>query len=234
VTKVVRWEFTHKETAMTRREPSKNTDAAPDRHVALEQYRARAQQYDTELLPFEPLRTEAIERLQLQAGEVVIDVGCGTGLSFAPLLERLGPKGHIVAIEQCPEMMARARERLATLSGQTVTLVQAPVEDAQWKGRADAALFHFTHDILRRPAALDNVLRHLTPGARVVATGLQWAAPWAWPVNLFVMGAAAYSVSSLSGLDKPWSELAARLDRFEVHPTWMGSVFMGTGLYRGA
>ncbi|MCU0926771.1 MAG: class I SAM-dependent methyltransferase [Hydrogenophaga sp.] len=213
---------------------SKDPGAAPDRHLALEQYRARADRYDSELLPFEPLRREAIERLQLQAGEVVVDVGCGTGLSFAPLLERLGAQGRIVAIEQCPEMMARARERLATLRGHHVTLVQAPVEDAHWKGRADAALLHFTHDILRSPAALDNLLLHLKPGARVVATGLQWAAPWAWPVNLFVMGAAAYSVSSLEGLDKPWSELAARLDAFEVHPTWMGSVFVGTGLYRGA
>lgn len=219
---------------MTRLAPSKNSDAVPDRRVALEQYRARAERYDSELLPFEPLRTAAIERLQLQAGEVVVDVGCGTGLSFAPLLERLGPQGRIVAIEQCPEMMGRARERLAQLGAHAFTLVQAPVEDADWKGRADAALFHFTHDILRNPAALDNVLRHLKPGARVVATGLQWAAPWAWPVNLFVMGAAAYSVSSLEGLEQPWSELAARLDRFEVHPTWMGSVFMGTGLYRAA
>ncbi len=214
--------------------PRQGSDPAPARRVALEQYRARAEHYDNELRPFEPLRTEAIERLQLQAGEAVIDVGCGTGLRFAPLLERLGAQGRIVAIEQCPEMMARARERLATLSPHTVTLVQAPVEDARWKGRADAALFHFTHDILLRPAALDQVLRHLKPGARVVATGLQWAAPWAWPVNLFVMGAAAYSVSSLEGLAKPWRELASRLTNFEVHPTWMGSVFMGTGVYRAA
>lgn len=207
--------------------PFTTPPTAPDRHVALEQYRARARLYDHELLPFEPLRREAIARLRLQAGEVVLDVGCGTGLSFAPLLERLGPQGRIVAIEQCPEMMARARERVL---GDAVTLVQAPVEEAHWPGQADAALFHFTHDILRRPTALDNVLRHLKPGARVVATGLQWAPPWAWPVNLFVLGAATYSVSSLDGLAQPWSELAARLQGFEVHPTWMGSVFVASGV----
>ena len=182
---------------MIRRGTFQDPDAAPDRRVALEQYRARARLYDGELLPFEPLRCEAIERLHLQSGEVVIDVGCGTGLSFAPLLERLGPQGRIIAIEQCPEMMAQARQRAATCGRHAVTLVQAPVEDAHWQGQADAALFHFTHDILRRPSAVDNVLAHLKPGARVVATGLQWAPPWAWPVNLFVMGAASYSVSSL-------------------------------------
>jgi SAM-dependent methyltransferase len=218
---------------MTRNGPVTAPEATPDRRTALAQYRARAQQYDSELQPFEPLRQEAIERLHLKPGEIVLDVGCGTGLSFAPLLEQLGPQGHIVAIEQCPEMMARARERVAGQAGHPVTLVQAPVEEARWHGQADAALFHFTHDILRRPAALDNVLTHLKPGARVVATGLQWAAPWAWPVNLFVLGAAAYSVSSLDGLAQPWSNLATRLQDFEVHPTWMGSIFIATGTWPG-
>jgi len=60
------------------------------------------------------------------------------------------------------------------------------------------SLLHFTHDVLRRPQALDHVLAHLRPGARIVATGLQWAPGWALPVNLFVWGAAWRSVSSLA------------------------------------
>lgn len=217
----------------TREPPSVSGPATAARQAALEQYRARANRYDSELQPFEPLRREAIEHLQLQPGEVVLDVGCGTGLSFEPLLERLGPSGRVVGIEQCPEMMARARDRIHTHHWRQVTLVQAPAEEARWRGKADAALFHFTHDILRRPTALDNVLGHLAPGARVAATGLQWTAPWAWPVNLFVHGAALYSVSSIDGLAQPWSELATRLEGFEVHPTWMGGIFVATGRWPG-
>ena len=209
-----------------------STASAEARRQALQQYRVRAEHYDSELAPFEPLRREAIERLDLQPGQTVLDVGCGTGLSFAPLLERLGPHGHIVGIEQCPEMLARARSRVLNQHRRQVTLLQAPVEEATWPGQADAALLHFTHDILRRPAALDNVLAHLAPGARVVATGLQWAAPWAWPVNLFVLGAALYSVSSMEGLAQPWSELARRLGALDVQPTWMGGVFMATGTWQ--
>lgn len=213
--------------------PSAARRLSAARRQALQQYRARADRYDSELEPFEPLRREAIQRLDLRPGETVLDVGCGTGLSFGPLLDRLGPRGHIVGIEQCPEMMAQARLRFPDRRAHQLRLVQAPVEEAQWPGLAHAALFHFTHDILRSPRALDNVLAHLAPGARVVATGLQWAAPWVWPVNLFVLGAALYSVSSLDGLAQPWSELAPRLECFEVHPTWMGGIFMATGVWPG-
>ena len=214
-------------------EPTTRQPASPARQQALQQYRTRAKHYDSELAPFEPLRREAIGRLNLRPGQTVLDVGCGTGLSFEPLLDRLGPRGHVVGIEQCPEMMARAQQRLHDRRARQVRLVQAPVEEAQWSGQADAALLHFTHDILRRPAALDVVLSHLAPGARVVATGLQWAAPWVWPVNLFVLGAALYSVSSLNGLAQPWSDLARRLDNFEMHPTWLGSIFIASGTWKG-
>jgi ubiquinone/menaquinone biosynthesis C-methylase UbiE len=138
------------------------------RTAALEQYSRRAAHYDAELAWFEPLRAEAVALLQLRPGHRVLDVGCGTGLSFELLERELGPGGAIVGIEQSPEMLALARERIAQNGWRNVTLLCAPAQEARVNGRMDAAMFHFTHDVLRDPAALDNVLRHLRPGARVV------------------------------------------------------------------
>lgn len=205
----------------------------PDRGFALEQYRLRAGVYDNELAMFEPLRREAVAGLRLSPGATVLDVGCGTGLSFPLLAEAVGPRGRIVGIEQCPEMLVKARERLASVGPCEVSLINAPVESARWAGQADAVLFHFTHDVLRRPEAIANVLQHLKPGARVVATGLQWADPWAWPVNLFVWGAALRSVSTLDGLIQPWSDLAAHVPGLDVRSTWMGGIYIATGTWPG-
>jgi len=207
---------------------------APNRFAALEQYRRRARFYDLELALIEPVRRRAVERLGLKRGDTVLDVGCGTGLSFELLEQRIGrDAGKIIGIEQSSDMIEQARGRAEGNHFENVTLIASPVEDAEIPGLADAALFHFTHDILRTPAAVANVIRHLKPGARIVASGLKWARPWASPMNLMVLQAALVSVTSLEGLAEPWSNLArwARIDALE---TMLGrGVFIATATVGG-
>ena len=163
----------------------------------------------------------------------MLDVGCGTGLSFELLHDRIGKAGRIVGVEQCPEMMAKARERVEHSHWRNVELVCAPATAAKFDARADAALFHFTHDILREDAAIANILKHLKAGARVVASGLQWAPPWAWPTNGFVLLAAMRSVTSFEGLSKPWSKLGKHLANVEVQTALMGGIYVASGVYQG-
>ncbi len=190
----------------------------PNRDAALKQYRRRAKFYDLELALIEPVRRRAVERLGLKGGEIVLDVGCGTGLSFELLHPRIGREGKIIGIEQSGDMLDQARARADRNQFQNITLINAPVEEAEIGVLADAALFHFTHDILRTPAAVANVIRHLKPGARIVASGLKWARPWVLPTNLMVLQAALVSVTSLEGLAQPWSNLArwARIDDVQM------------------
>ncbi|NKE65625.1 methyltransferase domain-containing protein [Ramlibacter sp. RBP-2] len=208
------------------------TRRRPDPAAALAQYRRRAACYDFELAPFEPVRLQAVAALHLQRGATVLDVGCGTGLSFPLLHGRIGAGGHIVGIDQSPAMLARARQRVREHGWGQVQLVCAPAAAARLAGGADAALFHLVHDVLRDDAALVNVLRHLKPGAQVVATGLHWAPPWLWPANAFVLLAALYSATSLEGLARPWDKLAARLDEVAVREVLGGAMFIASGSCR--
>jgi demethylmenaquinone methyltransferase/2-methoxy-6-polyprenyl-1,4-benzoquinol methylase len=196
---------------------------------ALAQYRQRAPVYDLELAAFEPIRRRAIACLAPAPGATVLDVGCGTGLSLGPLQAAVGPQGQVLGIEPCPQMLAQARQRVRRQGWPNVHLRQASAQSARLVGQADGALFFFTHDVLRSASALRHVLRHLKPGARVVAVGLQWAPPWALFTNFLVLGAALYSVSALEGLDKPWSLLAPALNDFTLTPLLGGGAFLASG-----
>jgi ubiquinone/menaquinone biosynthesis C-methylase UbiE len=202
---------------------------SPDREAALAMYRQRAGVYDLELALFEPIRRQAVALLGLKRGSVVLDVACGTGLSFSLLEQAIGPRGRIVGIEQSPEMIASARERCQEHHWKNVTLIDAPAETAALAVRADAALFHFTHDVLQQPAAVANIVRHLRPGARVVACGLKWAGPWTWPANLFVLPAALHSVTTLTGLRRPWQPLEPWLEDLDVRSMMLGAVYLASG-----
>lgn len=205
---------------------------APERWRALRQYSRRAPIYDAQLFFAEPIRFFAVARLDLFPGDEVLDVGCGTGLSLPMLERRLGARGRIIAIEQSPDMIARAEQRASRAGWRNVTFLQAPVEQASIPGEADAALFNFTHDILRNEAALENVFAHLRPGARVVATGLKWAPPWALARNAMVLIAALNSVTTLDGLDEPWSLLARFVRPMRVETLPAGAIFLASGRAR--
>lgn len=57
-----------------------------------------------------------IDALELQEGEHVVHIGCGTGYYTAIIAEVVGPKGHVTAIEIDPELASRARSNLSYLS----------------------------------------------------------------------------------------------------------------------
>src|SRR3990172_11438457 len=104
----------------------------PSREMALELYRRMASKYDRRgaRWPFAGLRRRAVDLLHLKPGDSVLDVGCGTGLAFPLLEEAIGSQGRIIAIDQSPDMLARARERVRTSGWENVTLIQSPVEEA--------------------------------------------------------------------------------------------------------
>lgn len=197
-------------------------------------YHWRAPVYDLELAAFEPLRRLAIVSLSLQPGQCVLDLGCGTGLSLGLLRDAVGAQGRVIGVEQCPAMAERARAKIQAhgKAWRHIEVLLTPAAQVEWPddlAPADAALFHFTHDVLQSSAALDRSLAALRPGAQVVALGLCWAPPWQWASNAFVLGAALHSMSSLDGLACPWQGLAARLQQHRISRHWMDSIYLLQG-----
>jgi len=206
---------------------------APDQELARRRYDRLAATYDLQLRVLapvlEPVRARAVMLLRLRRGATVLDVGCGTGASLPALVEAVGPAGRVVGVEQSGEMLARCRQRIDAAGWQNVSLLEAPAQEVVIPTEADAALFFFTHDILRSSGALANVLAALGPGGRVVAAGGKSGPWWLAPVNLAVWFAARRYVTTLEGIERPWSLLAPRLVGLEVESRLLGFVYIAGG-----
>jgi demethylmenaquinone methyltransferase/2-methoxy-6-polyprenyl-1,4-benzoquinol methylase len=206
--------------------------SAPDPQLAIARYRAHAPGYDTSAARTMALRRRTVAKLALQPGETVLDVACGTGLSFALLREGVGESGHIVGVELSPDMLALARERCAREGWRSVTLIESAMETAEIPGPIDAILFNFTHDVLRSPPALARILAAARPGARVAVAGMKLAPWWLAPANLIVRAQARPYMTTFEGLRRPWDLLERHLASFARESVLYGTGYIGWGTVR--
>ena len=206
--------------------------SAPDPQLAIARYRAHAPGYDASAVRTMPLRRRTVAKLELRPGEAVLDVACGTGLSFPLLREGVGETGRVVGVELSPDMLALARERCVREGWRNVTLIESAMETADLQGPVDAILFNFTHDVLRSPAALERILAAARPGTRVAVAGMKLAPWWLAPLNAVVRAQARPYMTTFEGLARPWDLLEAYLEGFERETVLFGTGYIGWGEVR--
>jgi SAM-dependent methyltransferase len=205
----------------------------PDRDRALARYGAMAPSYELRTASGNQWRKELVAALAARPGEVVLDVGCGTGRNFEQIQQWIGPSGRLIGIEQSPEMLAQARARVLQNGWTNVELVCAGAEDAVITVTADAALLCAVHDVMRSPAALANVLRHVREGGRVIAGGPKWTG-WrrrgAVSLNLSTWRLNRECVTTFEGFQRPWSHLAELVPELRVEEVYFGAGYIACGV----
>lgn len=112
----------------------------------------------------------AIETLELNPSDRVLEVGCGHGVAVSLVCEQLGPRGRIRAIDRSPKMIAaaRRRNRLHVESGRAV-LEAVALEDADFGDQRFDKIFAFNVAPfwLEPNEALQVVRAHLAPRGAV-------------------------------------------------------------------
>ena len=200
----------------------------PDPAAARSAYSRLAAAYDDRLSlrVVRGIQLRAVERLCLRPGDRVLDVACGTGVNFSAIQAKIGPEGRILGVDLSEEMLAVADRRVREHGWSNVDLIESAVEVAELPAGLDAALFSFTHDVVRSAPAVTRVIKSLHAGAAVAACGVKWAPRWNLPVNAAVGLATRRYITTFEGLGEPWSELAARLVDARVDEAWLGAIYV--------
>jgi ubiquinone/menaquinone biosynthesis C-methylase UbiE len=142
----------------------------------------------------------------------------------------VGPSGRVIGVEQSPDMARIAQQRVDGMALVNVRQIIAPVEEAVLDEPVDALFFHYTHDVLRTPAALDRLFGVARPGARVVVVGFKLPTGWRAIFNPWFRHRAKGYLSTFEGAHAPWSDLVRYVPDLKIErERFLGSGYVATG-----
>jgi ubiquinone/menaquinone biosynthesis C-methylase UbiE len=117
------------------------------------------------------LRESFADDLGLQAGDRVLDVGCGTGRLAITFAGRVAPSGSVAGIDPAPEMIkratSRARKHQVPVAFQVAFAQRLPFPNATFDAVAcTLALHHVAED--DQQSAVQEMHRVLKPDGRLL------------------------------------------------------------------
>ena len=153
-------------------------------------YRRRADWYDLSANAYyligvreSAYRRRAVQALQLHPGDTVVEIGCGTGLNFDLLQERIGPRGQIVGVDLTPEMLSKAGERVKRRGWSNVRLIQSDASAFEFPRPVEGVISTFALTLVPDyDRVIEHAARALGQGRRMVILDFKlpdWPA-WLW------------------------------------------------------
>jgi ubiquinone/menaquinone biosynthesis C-methylase UbiE len=201
-------------------------------------YRKRSRYYDLTanlyyLIGFreQAYRKKSVDALNLSDGDVVVEIGCGTGLNFPLLQKVVGREGKIIGVDLTDEMLKQAQRRVKENGWSNVELV-----------KSDAALYQFPPEI---DGVISTFALTLSPefekviinGCSALKAGKHWVVldlkmPSNWlrhlaPLLIFLTR--PFGVTKDLAVRRPWESMEKYLENVYLRNYYMGFVYIAAG-----
>jgi demethylmenaquinone methyltransferase/2-methoxy-6-polyprenyl-1,4-benzoquinol methylase len=143
-----------------------------DKNSIVTAYRKYADNYDLAVKLYRLLglrigkyRKLTVDSLELSKGDFVVELGCGTGLNFPPVLDAIGPNGKLIGVDITDKMLDQARNRVEENGWKNVELIQSDIADYKFPSKLDGI---FATGAIQYSLQYDNIIQR---GYEALKTG---------------------------------------------------------------
>jgi len=138
----------------------------------------------------------------LQAGETVLDLGCGAGVDTLLIARQVGPAGRVIGVDLAPEMVDRARHNITVQGLTQVDIYLGPAEHLPLDDNSvDAVIVNGIFNLCpSKEAVAAEIWRVLKPGGRLLVSEIV--------LHLPDEAVASFQACSLADVPSPEATLA--------------------------
>lgn len=181
--------------------------------------------------PIGRYRRLAVEALSAQPGDTIVEIGCGTGMNFPLLEERIGAEGRIIGVDLSNAMLERAAKRIRSAGWKNVDLIHSSAARYSFPERVDGVI---ATGVLTYEPDYDKVIEM---GAEALGAGKRWVVfdykvPTGWFrrfVPLFVWIFRPFGISKALFERTPWDSIRRHLKNTRIQEFYFGLLFIASG-----
>ena len=158
-----------------------------------------------------------VEQLKVKPGDVIADIGAGTGYFTRRLAKKAGPKGEVLAVDIQPEMLDLLTNQMAAAGIKNVRPVLGTITDPKLPADSvDLALMVDVYHEFDHPwEMMQAITRALKPGGRVVFVEFRGEDPTV-PIKLLHKMTEGQVKKEMSVLSLEWVETIGVLPRQHI------------------
>ena len=176
-------------------------------------------------------RKAAVAALDLKQGGTVLEIGCGTGLNFGLLQQKVGPQGKIIGLDLTPSMLSVAYNRCMDHGWKNVELIEQDAETYKFPQQLDAVISTFALTLVPEyKVVIDRASTALGISKKMVIGDFRLPA---WPnplIRLAVLLTSPFGVSLELGQRHPWETMQNIFGNLEMQTYYFGAVYIASSV----
>ena len=173
-------------------------------------------------------RSLAINKLSLNKGDCVIELGCGTGLNFPFIIEQIGHEGRLIGVDLTQGMLDIAQERVERSGWKNIELIQSDIVEYNFPEDVNGVL---ATGVFGYIAEYDQVIKAaskaLVPGGHlVILDGKQPERLPSWLFKIVLRLGKPFGFTPEYFKVRPWESVKRYLKNSTIEQKYGGLIYI--------